>query len=551
MIEWLSDLVGSFHWLRPWALAGLMLVWVVHWRGRQQAQRRHASWHGVIDPHLIPHVIVPGDCAGVFKPVNALTLALVLACVALAGPSWKHEPVPFVDDTAPLMIALDLSPAMNGVDTTPTRLARARLKIRQLLERRGKAPTGLVVYAGSAHLVLPPAADRFVLDSYLEALSTSLMPVPGQRPGLALEMASEWLNRSGAVGTVLFMTADAPAAELDAFKQHQHDSPHVVAVLALGTAQGGPVRASMGGQAQAHVRRDDPGLQVLQDKAGVIVVATTVDERDLQALEGRIAVARVRAIAQDPRARWQDEGLWLIWPVLLLMLLLFRRGWSVRWEALPVVIAGCLGFGGLHSESALAAESKSGFFDDSFYGLWLTPDQQGRWLLEHQRPAEAASRFRDPLWQGVALKQAGDFPGAAEAFAHVDSAAGWFNRAQMLARQGLFQEAVDAYDEALRRAPGWADALADRESVATLARLAAAHAREVAGDDEAVCEDDEPDGVEPAGQPDEQGAGQRLPINQQQRAEQWLKRLDTSPADFLRRKFEIQARAQGEGGTPP
>ena len=113
------------------------------------------------------------------------------------------------------------------------------------------------------------------------------------------------------------------------------------------------------------------------------------------------------------------------------------------------------------------------------------------------------------------------------------------------------QEAVDAYDEALRRAPGWADALADRESVATLARLAAAHAREVAGDDEAVCEDDEPDGVEPAGQPDEQGAGQRLPINQQQRAEQWLKRLDTSPADFLRRKFEIQARAQGEGGTPP
>jgi hypothetical protein len=43
----------------------------------------------------------------------------------------------------------------------------------------------------------------------------------------------------------------------------------------------------------------------------------------------------------------------------------------------------------------------------SLISLWLTPEQQGVQLMARQHYAEAAKRFRGPLWQGVALYRDG------------------------------------------------------------------------------------------------------------------------------------------------
>ncbi|NUB16254.1 hypothetical protein GAY28_29230, partial [Azospirillum brasilense] len=47
----------------------------------------------------------------------------------------------------------------------PARPERAREKMADLLALREGAPTGLIAYAGSAHLVLPPTPDASVVDS--------------------------------------------------------------------------------------------------------------------------------------------------------------------------------------------------------------------------------------------------------------------------------------------------------------------------------------------------------------------------------------------------
>jgi Ca-activated chloride channel family protein len=66
---------------------------------------------------------------------------------------------PFTEDKAPLVIALDLSQTMDAIDLDPTRLERAKLKIRDLLEERSGARTALSVYAGTTHMVLPFTTD--------------------------------------------------------------------------------------------------------------------------------------------------------------------------------------------------------------------------------------------------------------------------------------------------------------------------------------------------------------------------------------------------------
>ena len=76
-------------------------------------------------------------------------------------------------------------------------------------------------------------------------------------------------------------------------------------------------------------------------------------------------------------------------PLLLLAACAGRRGWLF---CLPLLLM-------LPPQSSHAFE-----LDD----LWLRPDQQGQRLLEAQRPAEAAKRFDNPQWQGLALYQAGD-----------------------------------------------------------------------------------------------------------------------------------------------
>ncbi|WP_181432203.1 tetratricopeptide repeat protein, partial [Pseudomonas jessenii] len=100
--------------------------------------------------------------------------------------------------------------------------------------------------------------------------------------------------------------------------------------------------------------------------------------------------------------------------------------------------------------------------------LWLRPDQQGLHLLKQKRPTEAARRFEDHQWQGVALYEAGDYAGAAERFAEGNDAHAHYNRGNALAKGGELEAALDAYEQALERQPDLRPALTNKALVERL-----------------------------------------------------------------------------------
>lgn len=329
---------SQFHFLRPlWLLgiAGALALVVL-------VRRRHSlemQWKGIIAPHLLSHLKVgTGGRFGV-RPVDAVAFALVLLSIAVAGPSWEREPSPFVEDTSPLVIAVDLSLSMDAIDVAPTRLERAKQKIRDLLKQRKGARTGLLVYAGSAHMVLPPTDDPAVLETFVTELATNIMPVPGKDPAGALALADEMLSREETPGTILFVTDGIPKEHFSAFVDHKEQSPDQVMILGVGTSKGGPVMTAEGRFAtDAAGRRivaklDVEGLKTLADEAGVWVATVTVDEEDVERLQRGVQSHLQSAISEDENARWKDAGYWLIWPVMLLALAWFRKGWTVRWES--------------------------------------------------------------------------------------------------------------------------------------------------------------------------------------------------------------------------
>jgi Ca-activated chloride channel family protein len=192
------------------------------------------------------------------------------------------------------------------------------------------------------------------------------------------------------------------------------------------------------------------------------------------------------------------------------------------------------GFAGL-----LGAGYRVGWHD-----LWLRPDQRGRWLMHAGRPAEAAQAFREPIWRGVASFRAGDFKGAAQAFAARDTAEGAFDQANALVMLGQYGEALKRYDRALALRPGWPDAAKNRE----IARIRGERRKTEGGvNDDTESKPDEVvfDKTKKGGE--DTNLEQAVPMSDAAVRAMWLKRVQTRPADFLRAKFAYQFSA----GTAP
>lgn len=168
----------------------------------------------------------------------------------------------------------------------------------------------------------------------------------------------------------------------------------------------------------------------------------------------------------------------------------------------------------------------------------MTPDQQGRYYFQKKDYKKAAERFEDPMWRGLALARMGDYDAALNAFALSDSAEAWFNQGDALAHNGKYPAAVEAFHQALLRRPDWQEA---KDNLALVQSL-------IPKPKEQKKEKKEQSEEAPNLPPDQvrfddkgkQGKKTRTNIKPVTTADIWMRNIQTSPADFLRRRFAIQ-----------
>ncbi len=131
----------------------------------------------------------------------------MLAALAASGPSWQKLPQPVHQKQDALVLVLDLSYSMKSADLAPSRLDRARQKLLDLLPQRKEGQTGLIAYAGDAHIVTPLTDDTPTIANLLPALDPDMMPLPGSDPAAAVAQAVELLHSAGIrEGRVLLVT---------------------------------------------------------------------------------------------------------------------------------------------------------------------------------------------------------------------------------------------------------------------------------------------------------------------------------------------------------
>jgi len=178
--------------------------------------------------------------------------------------------------------------------------------------------------------------------------------------------------------------------------------------------------------------------------------------------------------------------------------------------------------------------------------FWQTADQQGDALLRAGRFGEAAKAYTDPWHIGVAQYRHGDFEAAAHTFARVPGATGAFDAGNAWLMHGQYDAAIAAYDRALGFHPGWPKALENKGlALARKAKMEASaeHRAEEAADaykPDEIAFDQKGDNKK--GEPTQLNEGGEA-SDAELRAT-WLRRVQTTPADFLRAKFAYQAAHQ-------
>lgn len=371
-----------------------------------------------------------------------LGCAWLFSLLALLGPSWHTATDPPATERhfAPLVIVLQLTPDMLANDLPPSRLQHVQEKILSLLRQRQAAFTALVVYAGSAHTLVPLSNDLLTSKNLLQALQPDLMPVPGQRADLAIKRAVELLQQGAeGAGQILLISTGVSASEQSAIEKQLKKQPVHFKIMGVGSTAGAPIVDSTQGHfvtdstgAIVLSRLNETSLQLLSRHSNSPYSQISSDDSDLHTLELlTLTESNFTTAPAGQSQRQQDQGYWFIFPVLLLAAIFARRG------SLLLLLVCLL---------PLPA------FAFSLDNLWLRPDQQAAKLLD-QQPALAAERFADLQWRATALYLAEDYPAAAELFALFDSPAAHYNRGNALALAGLLAEAILAYQQALSQAP--------------------------------------------------------------------------------------------------
>lgn len=517
------------HLIRPewlWGLLPAVFFALLLWR----SARGRGQWRSVIDPDLLPHLL-EGESSGKRRNLAPVLLLLwVLACVAAAGPSLRKIPQPVHTPEDALVLVLDLSFSMNAGDLSPSRIDRARQKLRDLLSQRKEGQTALIAYAGDAHVVTPLTDDIPTITNLLPALEPGIMPLPGSQPAQAMTQALALLHSAGVrQGRILLLTDGIDESDRQKMVEVLKNSGVDLSIMGIGTRTGAPLPLPAGGflkdenGAIVTPVLDEGELRQTAADTGGRYHRMQLGDSDLDALLAPSPLRKrseTRALGRETDT-WEDQGYVLILVLLPAVLLLFRRGWLIC--LLPVLL--------------LPAPRQA--HADIWEDLWLTPDQQARRALQAENFDSAEQLFDNRDWAGTAAYRGGNYEAAAEAFSATENADSLYNRGNALARQGKLQEALDAYEASLAQQPGKEDAEANRDLVRQVLEQQQQQQDPQSGDQEGD-QDQQQSGDEDGSQqpqdsqgqsspgPGEQGQGQRNQGDQQSPGEQQQNRQEQS-----------------------
>ncbi|MBB6520698.1 hypothetical protein [Pseudoteredinibacter isoporae] len=294
----------NFHFLRPWVLAFLMpalfLYGLARWRARQ-----NSLWGRIIKAEYLELLAVDSQGQAWLNPARLMLISCVIATLAAAGPSWQMKANPLQQSQQAIFLLLQLNASTEeGGDES---LLRSKLKVQALMDAHKSIPMGVIVFSGSAHTVLPLSKDQQAIHLYLADLRAEIMPEDGFRPDLAF-------------------------AELERQMDLQRYPRSSIIVVGNDETMMSPAALKPWGQSLLNIHWSTKAhkLDEVYQQQGFQQILMTNSPEDVHQIS-KLLKRQQLSQAQGEEDRWHDAGYLLLWPMLFLALLWFRRGMVLSW----------------------------------------------------------------------------------------------------------------------------------------------------------------------------------------------------------------------------
>jgi Ca-activated chloride channel family protein len=391
--------------------------------------------------------------------------------IAVAGPSYKKLDSPQLESIAARVFIIDLSRSMLVEDVKPNRVTKALNIMRLLIESGFDGETGLIVFSGAAFVVSPLTHDSNTLLEFSNALHPDAMPVDGERLDLAIDQASVLLSASISKTGQLVIFSDG-AADIEKTiisARSAANQGHQISILAPGSLQGAPLKNTDGS-----LKQDDRGAFMLAKinfseldsiaQAGQgQLLRLTHNNDDVESLVAHINSTSHQGFQTDNpdsdqtenSTEWENAGIWLVWLMLPMTLLLFQK--NVLWIVLIATISII---------APINNDLYAGDNDNDW--LWLNGEQRAHRAYQNNDYRQVIQLTNNPALIGAAQFESQNYKSAFDAFSsQPDSAHSLYNRANALAFQQKFGEALISYDRSLAIDARFKDARINKRLIET------------------------------------------------------------------------------------
>lgn len=407
----------NFSFIRPYLLILALLPATLYFLYFQKSSVL-SSWRKVVDEELLDYLLVKGSSGQrrfyIFSSLAALTIAAIIA----AGPSWEEKEIPQLQKQNPVFVILNLSSDIEENDLKPSRLDRAKYKIKDFLSMLKSAQTAMMVYSSEPFIITPFTQDTRLLQNLLGQIGTDIMPTNGDRLDRAIALAVEHIKSSGYdMGSLVIFAADAGQKFDLAIEQAKEAASQNVKVNIIGVSN-------------AH---NEKLLMIAQAGEGSYWQIQSNDEK-IAALASKINDVNAPFSESKNQNLQKLDGGWcfLIIP-LLGCLLLFRKGLLI---VLPALL--------------LSSPASAGFFTNA--------DQDGYQAFQKGDFASSSQLFNNNNWRAASLYRLGDYEKAYKLYSQDNSIEGLYNQGNALAKSGHIKEAISKYEEVLKLNPQHQDA---------------------------------------------------------------------------------------------
>ncbi len=240
-----------------------------------------SGWKTIIAPSVLKYL---GGVRHYRSNINIALIAATLTALSLSQPAlrvsnddtWRHS-------TGWVMV-VDVSRSMTLNDIVPSRISAARETLATISQVAGARPVALILFAGDAFLVAPPAFDRSVFDEHAALLEHGVIPIEGSNLARALSLASSVIQGSQLIKSRVVLLTDTGGiskASIAAAK-YLADDGHKVDVLVFGiddTATASSVDTAVSHKAAEDIANAGNGQAYFSSRFGAIDL-TSLDLTD-------------------------------------------------------------------------------------------------------------------------------------------------------------------------------------------------------------------------------------------------------------------------------